>query len=1018
MAGKTTEKPYGNNIEQNAHVQQGPVSSGNQTQGRANSSRPNENAALKDESTKREATQGKENRNVHASRTNEQTSDQKTFIKKDATHGRENQLKDTTKPDLKGKGNDQNNGMAKGNAPITSDRYTVGRTATPPPNRPASFGTYSASPEKMSDNAARVSKNDRPAASSSGPNSTTVDKMQDKAKPQDPRSRGEMTNLSAKACQRAATDRSTPISSRPSSPSKLTTETNVQSAPRSTLKGGRTNNVMEDATIASGQSTKAKKKTRRGRKKKQPSTMDQEDAATDNSSKSDASSPTKSDAPSKTATGNKSMEIVAASMNPATVIGKVDIDTKEQSSKGNWVRGRAPSPVKRDGIERTKIDDVFNAKATAPKNEEPVNSDQSPANGGREEEAFAGVGSGQGPSFTKAVKKRNRPRPSKAEKLPNRQAATQADSRGLENNTQDIYERPGLEDDTNDRSMISIADIPSDDELGAEKMEEIFGRNDVPDSSKLECVKVIMMKQSQIIARKTQLVNKYHRENEELQETVGELDSSILTQEDDNSEQQVQIDKLKAMVDEFQRRLQNQESFIKIAEQDKSRLEEELNSSSTSLKSMENERKALKESVSKMEKDMVLMQNDIAQLIGERHGFLTTISNYESDRDMLLCQLQNGPTQEENVRLQAELLEKNAELVVANQNFNDLQREYIALKKRRGKEQGKRRLSALSTELSLLGDEKEEDWEPDIDQSGVERNPFAPLPSSVTTPTLFQFGELATYGNGVEKNETRLNILKTFLHQTDEEAKNSESPICLNAGTQTEIIPSTLSSTPKNEPEVSEASTQTPAYVEHGTHGSTQTNVVEMLEASTQTIAGAGVYELGMLEASTQTVCELGVSRGNQTAKLDTLEASTQAVCEPGISRGNQTVKLDSLEASTQTEVGAKVHEVKMVEASTQTDIAAGVCETKDVLVQTEPVTVTQGSELARSLRLALIMFAWAAIILWGHKEDQRLWLDANGVSRAGLVGMRDRSLGPFLWIEQLRYELIVCLQVDRVLPG
>ncbi|KLJ05651.1 hypothetical protein EMPG_09361 [Blastomyces silverae] len=1020
MAGKMTGKPYGDDIEQNTQVQQGPVSSGNQTQGRANSSRPNENAALKDKNTKGEATQGKESQNVHAWRTNKQISDQNIFIKKDATNGGESQLNDTTNPDPNGKGNVQGNGRAKENAPITSDRSTVPRTTTPPPNRPAAFFTRSASPEKMSDKTARASKNDRSTASSSGPNSTTVDKMEAKANPQDPWSRGEMADMSAKACQSAAMNSSTPISSRLPSPSKLTTERNVQSAPSSALKGIKANNVTEDATIVSGQSTNGKKKTRRSRKKKKkPSTMDQEDAATDNSSKSDASSPTKLRAPSKTAAGEKSMAIIEASVNPEAVIGKVDIDTKEQSSKGNGARSRAPSPVNRDGIKPTNIDNVFNAKATAPNNEEPVNGDQSPANGGREE-TFAGLGSGQSPSFTKTVHKRNRPWPGKAEKLPNRQAATQADSPGLENNTQDIYERPGLEDDTNDHSMISIADIPSDDELGAEKIEEIFGRNDVPDSSKLEGVKVIMMKQNQIIARKTQLVNKYHKENEELQERVGELDSSILTQEDDNSEQQAQIDKLKTIVDELQRRMQNQESFIQIAEQDKSRLEEELNSSSISLKSTEIDRKALKESVSKMENDMVQMQNDIAHLIGERNGFLVTIGNYQSERDMMLCQLQNGPTQEENVRLEAELLEKNAELVVANQNFKDLQREYIALKKCGRKEQGKRTPSALSTELLLLGDGKEDDWEPAIDQSGVERNPFAPLPSPVTTPALFQFGELAAYGYGMEKNEIKLNIPKTFLHQTGEETKNSESPICLNAGTQTEITPSALSSTPKNEPEVSEASTQTPAYVELGTHSSTQTNVVEMLEASAQTIAGAGANELGMLEASTQTVCELGVSRGNQTVKLDILEASTQTetVCELGISRGNQTVKLDVLEASTQTEVEEMVHEVKMLEASTQTDKAAGAREMIDMLVQTEPVTVTQGSELARSLRLALIMFAWAAIILWGHKEDQRLWLDANGVSRAALVGMRDRSLGPFLWIEQLRYELVVWLQVDRVLPG
>ncbi|PGG98722.1 hypothetical protein GX51_06652 [Blastomyces parvus] len=985
MAGKTTEKPHGNSTEQNTHVQ---------TQGRANSPRRNENAALKDKNTKREAAQGKEKRNVHASRTNEQFSDQNTLIQKDATDGRENRLNDTTKQDPKGKGNAQTSRMAKENTPIARDRSTVARTVTLSPNRQAASRTRSASPKKMPDKTARASKNDRPTASSSAPNSTNGDKkMEGKAKPQDLRLRSEMANIFAKAGQRVATDRSTPTSSRIPSPIKSTTERNVQSAPRSPLKGRKANNIMEDATIASGQSTNERKRARRGRRKKTPSTMYQGDSGTDSGSKSDASSPTKLPASSKTITGKKPMASVEASVNPGAVIGKVDIDTAKQSSKGSGARSRGPSPVTRDEIKPTKIDNIVNTKTTAPKDEESVNGDQSPTRGGREE-AFAALGNGQGPSFTKSVNKRNRPRPSKAEKLRKRQAAAQADSPGLENITQDIHEGPGPEDDMNDHSMISIADIPSDDELGAEKIEEIFGRKDVSDSRKLECVKAIMMKQNQIIAQKTQLVNRYHKENEELQGTVVELDSSILTQEDDNNEQQSQVDELKMRVDEFQRKLRNQESFIERAQQEQSRLEEELNARSISLKSTEKDKKALKELVSKMENDMVQKENDIARLIEEGNRFFATISNYESERDELLYQLQSGPTQEENCRLEAELLEKNAELAVANQNFKDLQREYTALKKREKKEQGKRTLSPLSTELLLLGDGQEEDWEPAIDQSGVERNPFAPLRSPITTPRLFQFGEPTTSGNGIEGNEIMLNIPKTLLRLSSEETMDSEFPMCLDASTQTETTPSALSSMPKNEVEVLAVSTQTPAYVELGSHSSTQTNVVEMLEASTQTIAGPARDELEMLEASTQTAWKHGVSRGNQTVKLEILESSTQ------------------------TAVDAGVHEVKMMESSTQTDIAAGVCETIDVLVQTEPVTVTQGGELSQSLKLALIMLAWAVIMLWGHREDQRLWLDANGVSRAALVGMKDRSLGPFLWIEQLRYVLVVWLQVDRVLPG
>lgn len=990
------ENPPTNSIGQNTDVKHGPASSGNPTQGRVHSPKPSENTAPKNKSTKQEATSGKENQDVDALRTNEQASARNTLIGKGATNSRESQLDDLPKPSSKVK--NQSNGAGKENVPPSSvGGSTVARTTTPPPKRPAAFGTQSTGGEKPSDKIASTSKNGRPTIPSPAPSSRNGDKTKGKAKEQDSQSGSEIANIFSKSCQRAETDQHGPLSCRQPFPSRSTTERKTQSASSSRSAGRKPDNVMEDAIPAPGESTKKKKRTRRAKRKKKTSTIDHESAADGGSSESDTSSPTKQPALSETVTGKRPMAAAEASVKPAAVIRKVRIDTKGQSSKGNGASSRAPSPVNGDGSKPITIDNVYNIKATAPKNGQPARGDQSPRNSGGEE-IFAALGSGQGPSFAKVVNKGNRVQPNKAEKRPKRLAGAKADSPTFEN-TLETFERPGSEDDMNEHSMISIADIPSDDELGVEKIEEIFGRNDVPDSSKLECIKAIMIKQNQIIARKTQLVNNYLKENEELQERVEEFDSSILTQEDDKNEQQGQIDKLKVVVDEYQRQMQSRESFIKIAEQDKLRLEEELKSSAISLKSTEKDRKAFKESVSKMATDMVQMKNDIEQLLGEKNGYLATISKYESERDMLLCQLHHGPTQLENARLESELLKKSTELAVANQNLKDLQREFTTLRKREKKEQGKRTPSALSTELWLLGDgkeeEEEEEWEPSIDQSGVERNPFAPLSPPVMTPSLFQFGEPTSFGNGGEKYETNSQIPKTFLRQAEEVTKDSGSLACLNAGVQTEIPADTSSSTQKNKVEVLEVSTQTPAqaHVELGINSSTQTSVVDMMEASAQTIIGAGVHEFEMLEASTQTEADTRV-------KVKMLEVSTQTMVGIDVSTSTQTGKVDVLEASA------------------QTDTAASVREMRDVLVQTEPVTVLAGSGIRRGIRLALMMLAWAVIILWGHKEDQQLWLDANGVSRAALVGIRDTSLGPFPWFEQLRYDLVVWLQVDRVLPG
>ncbi|OAX83556.1 hypothetical protein ACJ72_02086 [Emergomyces africanus] len=1008
------EKSPARDKAQNLHVKQGQASSTNPIQGHANSPSPIDYSAPGNKNTKEGTNPSTENPNVQGSKRKEHDFSPNTDIKNVTTNGRESQRNDP--PTQFPRAKSLSNGTGDENVPRSKlEVYSVARTTTSPQKRLAAFGAQSTAEETPSDKRISTSKNSRPATPSPAPSRKKGDKPGE-AKEQEARSGSEISDMIAKAFHGAATNLHAPLRSKHPLPSKPVTERNVQSAPSSSLASSSSNNDRKDATPESRQLRKPKSKAVRGRSKKKLSTTE-DGSSSEPEMSSRSKQPVLSAVEPETATGERLITAADASAKPVAGTRVVEIDTKGRSSKENVTSSRTASLGNGGELKPMTVDDVCNVKGTSPKNEQLSRGEFSPGNRGKEQ-AFTALGSGQGLSFAKVGKKRNKLRPRKSEELLKRQAEAQDSSPILEAKPQEtLLEGPESEDDIDDHSMLSLADIPSDEELGIEKIEEIFGRDDVPDSGKLEYMKGIMIKQNQIIARKTQLVNHYLKENEALQEKAEEFDSSILTQEDDISEQQEQIVRLKAAVEEFQRQVQNQESFIKIAEQDKSRLEAELKSSVKSLRRTERDRKALKETLSKMEKDMAQMKNEVDKLIGDKNGCLATISRYESERDMLLCQLRHGPTRLETVRLESELLEKSAELAVANQNFKDLQREFTALRKGEKKEKEKHTPSILSTELRLLGDEKEEDWEPSIDQSGVERNPFAPLSLPVMVPSLFQFGEPTSRGNGGERDETKYQLPNTFLRQTEEAAKGLISIASVNATTHTEIPAGSAISKPKNKVEVLGASTQTETNLELSSHNSTPSNTAEV-GVSTQTIAGADADEFEILDASIQTMHEPDVSSEDQTIKLDVLAGSTQKEADVGVHM------VTMLEASTQTVVeidisnSTQTRKVGVFEASTQTYIANGVCDMRDVQVQTDPVTVLRGSGVGQKIRLALIMLAWVVIIHWGHTKDQQLWLEANGLTHSAFVGIRDRSLGPFPWLEQLRYDLIIWLQIDRVLPG
>lgn len=172
-------------------------------------------------------------------------------------------------------------------------------------------------------------------------------------------------------------------------------------------------------------------------------------------------------------------------------------------------------------------------------------------------------------------------------------------------------------------------------------------------------------------------------------------------------------------------------------------------------------------------------------------------------------------------------------------------------------------------------------------------------------------------------------------------------------------------------------------------------------------------------EISTQTVEATTAVASTQTPHFTVHEASTQTTGVMSVEASAQTTRIDGHDASTQT------MEAKTADASIQTPLDIQDASTQtECLVEVEETAVphevmdSQAHQRWNAILLAFLMLVWAAILLWGHKEDGAVWLRANEVTRRTLVGLRDRSFGPIPWLESLGYQLIVWVDADRVLLG
>jgi hypothetical protein len=479
------------------------------------------------------------------------------------------------------------------------------------------------------------------------------------------------------------------------------------------------------------------------------------------------------------------------------------------------------------------------------------------------------------------------------------------------------------------QAMSDILDVYSH-EFTLDEMARILSDENQFDAQKLLHIKSLVERQHWMITGKNRVLEQQAKENIRMRALIEEYGEKLALQEHQMEQQQQQVNMLKMELENLRRQMRTKDFFIKSAEKENTQLSEDLTASTASLGAVGKDMKALVKQLAYQENDMAKLHGEMERLAAEKDVHLAKIDRYESEREMLLADLVNGPVRKENRCLKSQLGEAQTELASANQSLQDLEEELAALTKLQKRVQQSQRVpSALSVEsgenmvegqgereesegVAVQAEDVDERREPSAGQSGGVRNPFIPAElrvgsasravnaqlakgsSPATRASEFQLGSPTSFWDVGETTATGFQVPKALLYQG---AETKDAEVAVQAGLTA--------------------------------WSSAQTSEVEVLEASTWTEAQVVV-----------------------------------------------------------------------------------VRETKDALVQTEGIA--PGSRCWEGIFTVIIMLCWAAILLWSHKEDQKRWLAANDVSRTALIGLRGRSLGPFPWLEKLRYSLNASLQLTR----
>ncbi|KAK2774213.1 hypothetical protein FQN53_003723 [Emmonsiellopsis sp. PD_33] len=456
-------------------------------------------------------------------------------------------------------------------------------------------------------------------------------------------------------------------------------------------------------------------------------------------------------------------------------------------------------------------------------------------------------------------------------------------------------------------------------------------------------------------AEQKKLLTRYRKETENLREQLEGQSTDLWKRDAEIHELTIELNDLRRVEGDLRQRIRAQELDIASAGKENSQLNEDLTGTTTSLDNVIKDVKAKSKILAQIEKEMEQLRNENKELKEENKANLARFDKYEVQCKELMNQVVNSPLREENAKLKSENEEARAELGTTRQHLQDLQAEQADLRKQVRKGNGKRKPSALSLELAELTSKKEEVDETEKNDSCTE---ICGEERSASMPS--EHGSAPVYD---------LNAPATIAI-----GRSSQDMI-------TSPLPS-ASSTPHS-------SIQTPKPL-----GQPEDNESKVAETNAR------------LDASTQTCLKSCVSSSTQTAKIERLEipidGKTSGAAHIGVN-GRWSVQKGKAE---------------LAKPSIETKTDAHASEVKDASVQaTEQTISSPQSRSRRFLMFLFIIVVWVMIILWGQDEES-LWLEANDISRAAFVGTRDRTLGPFPWLETLRFDLIVWMQIDRVLPG
>ncbi|PGH07245.1 hypothetical protein AJ80_08031 [Polytolypa hystricis UAMH7299] len=583
-------------------------------------------------------------------------------------------------------------------------------------------------------------------------------------------------------------------------------------------------------------------------------------------------------------------------------------------------------------------------------------------------------------------------------------------------------------------------------EFTEEGIEAIASDTRMECETRVNALKAIALVQRKAIIHKTSKLDQCMTESQEIQKIADEYGEKLAFEESRHEERDCTLQKLKLEMEKLHREMRKKELFIKSAEEDNSRLQRELANSSATLGTATNAKKFIEQQLKNLETEVEQLRGENHRLVEKNNAQSSAIKTYREERRSLKKAVGNSPLRRHNNELVLELEESRKYSAGLHQYIDDLEEEITRLKSPSPADLTF--APTLNDELESSDIEDEDDdkrsgrgregWEmcrgtqtsslsesEDDDQSDPSTPPddIVLIPSDVfDEENSFTRGQVAMKphcdaidlsSSPSESGGIRLRvpplIICALCRGTPSAMKNIRSarsqaectlmatPAYDNASTQTETEDMEVS--PTRIVGVGSQLDSTKPIEREDIAVSTQTDDLAKVEACTQTLSPSWNWS----EASTPTNEEESVDASMQTKSPQHLKTSMPTM---------PTMPAEVTSVSTQTELDdnttpfAEIPEhftPKMINAEAQTDFVK----------PNKPE-----DKFWQLMSILGAMFAWALVFLWSHKEDERIWLQANELTRTTLIARRAQSYSQFEWVEKWRYWLIEWMDCDRVLPG